>query len=45
MLINTSHLSDNQDIVQQKVQDCMDHWRELLHYGSGDPDGDMIRNF
>ena len=45
MLINTSHLSDDQDIVQEKVQQCMDHWSEMLRYGHGDADGDMIRNF
>jgi len=45
MLINTSHLSDIQDIVQEKVQQCIDHWRELLHYGAGDSDGDSIREF
>ena len=31
MLINTSHLSDDQDIVQEKVQQCMDHWSECCY--------------
>ncbi len=45
MLINTSHLSENQDLVQNKVQQCIDYWKELLHYRTGDNDGDSIRDF
>jgi hypothetical protein len=46
MLINTSQMNDDQEIVQKKVEQLVKHWRKVLHYGDEDakPVLDLLRD-
>jgi len=43
MLINTSHLNDEQEVIRKKVEELINHWREVLHYSKEDQDAKPVR--
>ena len=43
MLINTSHLNDEQEVIRAKVEELIDYWRECLHYSPTDTDAKPVR--